>query len=382
VFPGAEFDESDKIAELTSALELHPAAFRVAPRGTVRLALEHTKQWGLPLNGAGALIDIVLVHEAARDGVDVVLDGQTGDEVLGFAPYLVADRLRQGRLIAALALAGRWPVGRPTTKREKYLILRNLGVKGAVPYRIGNWLMRRRNEGRGPEWLLPSLRRRFGELEDRWAWKVRSTGPLWWRHLADIMVNAPHRELRLDYLRHRASAVGLANESPLYDFDLIDFCLRLPPELAFDSQFARPLAREAVAGLMPEAVRLQTQKADFSPYCADAIAGDDARALERLLDAGDAELGAYVDMDYVRTLWRSGCPDAARGSVSWGSTVWRLAAAECWLRLQTDDSALDELLSSGDAPVPVLQPTNHAGSSLFPPGATPASHLTSPHGKS
>jgi asparagine synthase (glutamine-hydrolysing) len=356
VFPGAEFDESDKIAALTSALELDPAVFRVEPRGTVRLAVEHTKRWGLPLNGAGALIDMTLVHEAARDGAAVVLDGQTGDEVLGFAPYLVADRLRRGRALAALRLAGRWPIGRATTLRERYLVLRNLGAKGAMPYRLGTWVMRRRSEARGPEWLLPSARRRFAELEDRWAWKVRSSGPLWWRHLSDVMVNAPHRELRLDYLRHRAAAVGLVGESPLYDFDVIDFCLRLPPEIAYDSELARPLAREAVKGLMPEPVRLQRQKADFSQFCADAIAGDDARAFERLLAADDAELGAYVDMDYVRTLWRSDQPGAARGSVSWGSTVWRLAAAECWLRLQTDDSALDALLDSGDAPAPALRP--------------------------
>ena len=234
VFPGAEFDESDKIAELTSALGLDPAAFRIEPRGTLRLALEHTKRWELPLIGAGALVDIAIVAEAARDGADVVLDGQTGDEVLGFAPYLVADRLRQGRFLAALELTRRWPLGRPTTRQQKVWILHNLGLKKAAPVRLARWVVRRRNAPTGPVWLLPGLQRSFDELEDRWAWKTQSSGPLWWRHLADVLVNAPHRELRLDYLRHRAAAVGVANESPLYDFDLIDFCLRLPPELAFD----------------------------------------------------------------------------------------------------------------------------------------------------
>jgi asparagine synthase (glutamine-hydrolysing) len=355
VFPGDEWDESDKIRELTSAIGIDPAMFRLSPIGSLRLALEHTKRWQLPLNGAGALIDVAIVAEAARDGADVVLDGQTGDEVLGFAPYLVAHHLRRGRLLAALELTRRWPLGRPTTRKGKIWIIRNLGLKGAAPYGLARWAVRRRDTPKGPTWLLPALQRSFGELEDRWAWKARFSGPLWWRHLADVLVNAPHRELRLDYLRHRALAAGVANESPLYDHDLIDFCLRLPPELAFDWRFTRPFAREAMTGILPEGVRLQTQKAVFSPFVAEALVGPEARGIERLLTAPDAELGAWVDMDYVRTLWRSGQPGSPIGSIMWGTTIWRLAAAECWLRLQSGTALLDELLAGADAPPMSLQ---------------------------
>ena len=357
VFPGAEFDESDKIAELTSALALDPAAFWVKPQGTLRLALEYTKRWELPLMGAGAIVDIPIVAEAVRDGADVLLDGQTGDEVLGFAPYVLADRLRRGRLLAALELTRRWPIGRPMTRQEQFWTLRDLGLKKAAPVGLARWVARRR-PSRAPEWLLPEVRRTFSELEDRWAWKTRASGPLWWRHLADVLVNAPHREFRLDYLRHRVAMSGATNGSPLYDFDLIGFCLRLPPELAFDRRFTRPLAREAVAGILPEGVRLQAQKANFSPLCAEAIAGPDAPGIERLLMAQDAELGAYVDMDYARTLWRSGQPGAPMGSPRWGTVVWRLVAAECWLRLQAEASVLDDLVASDDVPGVSLEPVS------------------------
>ena len=56
----------------------------------------------------------------------------------------------------------------------------------------------------GPRWLAPALRRSFVEQQDRWAWKVGSSGPRWWRHLSDQLVEAPNRDLRIDYLRHRA----------------------------------------------------------------------------------------------------------------------------------------------------------------------------------
>jgi asparagine synthase (glutamine-hydrolysing) len=352
VFPGAEYDESDKIQQLTAALDIDPATFLLEPQGTLRMALEHTQRWQLPLTGAGALIDVAMVAEAAGDGASVVLDGQTGDEVLGFAPYLVADRLRRGRLLAALELTRRWPLGRPTTIKDQVWILRNLGLKGMAPYRLARHVVRRRNRKRakGPDWLRPDMQQRYAGLEDRWAWKTGATGPLWWRHLADVLVDAPHRELRLDYLRHRAAAVGVVNESPLYDFDLIGLCLRLPPELAFDSRFTRPLAREAVEGIVPDAVRLQTQKAVFSSFVAKAIAGPDGPGIGRLLMAPDAELGGYVDLDYVRTLWQRGQPRARFGSTTWGTTVWRLAAAEVWLRLQSSAAVLDDLLASPDVP--------------------------------
>ncbi len=351
VFPGREFDETDKVVALTSALGVEPGTFDLRPQGTVRLAVEYTARWKVPLPGAGALVDMAMVAEAAGDGAEVVLDGQTGDEVLGFAPYLVADRLRAGRLLAAVKLARRWPLGRGTTRRDKIWILKNLGIKAMVPAAVAQYLGARSGGTSGPTWLLPETKRTYAELADDWAWKkTMHDGPLWWRHLADVLVNAPHRELRLDYLRHRAESVGLMNASPLYDFDLINLCMRLRPELAFDSRFTRPLAREALHGLIPDAVRLQTQKAVFTPFVSEAITGADAPWIGRLLDGPDPELGAYVDVDHARRIWRGADPQLPLGSMAWGTTVWRLAAAEAWLQLQTREDELYELLEDTSLP--------------------------------
>jgi asparagine synthase (glutamine-hydrolysing) len=352
VFPGAAFDESAKIQQLTAALGIEGATFTLEPRGTVRLALEYTKRWGMPLSGAGALIDMMMVAEAARDGIEVALDGQTGDEVLGFSPYLLADRLRRGRLLSALQLAGQWPLGRTITARDKRRMLYSFGLKGALPYSLGRFVHDHRATDVAPSWLLPSRSRQYAALSDRWAWKAAASGPRWWRYLADVLVYAPHREFRLDYLRHRAAAVDVVNESPLYDVDVIDYCLRLPPELAFDSRFTRPLAREATRGLIPDAVRLQTGKAVFSPFCAEAITGADAPGIEQLIDTGDAELGAYVDMEFVRSLWQQARASGAGASMALGTEVWRFAAAECWLRFQADPGFADEMLDRSDIAAP------------------------------
>ncbi len=367
VFPGAEFDESDKILELTGALGLDPATYKLEPQGALRLALEHTRRWQLPLTGAGALIDAAIVREAAGDGAEVLLDGQTGDETLGFAPYLVADRLRQGRLLAALELTRRWPLGTPPTRKQRLWILRNLGLKGAAPYGLGQRVRARRDGAGGPEWLLPAQRKRFAALDDRWEWKLAASGPRWWRHLADSLIRAPHRELRVDYLRHRAAGAGVINESPLYDFDLIDFCLRLPPEHAFDWRMDRPLAREAMRGILPERVRIQPRKAVFSSFAADAMSGADAGGIEHLITGAGAALGAYVDLESVRAHWHRGRAQGRSGSLHWGTVAWRLAAAECWLRLQSDASFIDEMLARPDIPRPLVRRVQPDRSGTFFP---------------
>jgi asparagine synthetase B (glutamine-hydrolysing) len=354
VFPGMDFDESAKIRQLTEALGVDASTLEIEPQGTLWLALHHTKRWQLPLIAAGSLIDIATTRQAAGDGAEMILDGQTGDELFGFSPYLVADRLRRGRLLAAIALAGRWPIGRATTVRDKRWILTQLGIRGAVPHRVGRFVRARRDlSDEGPPWLLPRFRHEHVARADRWAWKLGASGPLWWRYLADTLVAAPHRELRLDYLRHRAAAEGVVSESPLYDADLIDYTLRLPPELAFDARFDRPLVREAMRDWLPSEIRLQTKKADFTRFCLMAVTGADAAGFDDLLGAPDAEIGAYVDLEQVRNGWSE--LRARKRSSWWLGAVWRLAAAECWLRSQSDAGFADRLLGDSRIPAPSIR---------------------------
>jgi asparagine synthase (glutamine-hydrolysing) len=351
VFPGQPtIDEGWKIHSLTSSLGVQAEAFEPEPQGSLWLGLQYLKDWALPLPAAGAVVDMALVAQAAQDGVQIVLDGQTGDETLGFAPYLVSDRLRRGRLLSALALSRKWPLGRPATRREKIFILKNLGLKGALPRGLED-----RRRPAGPPWLVSDVRKRYLDAEDPWAWKKGPSGPRWWQFLSDFIVDMPHRYSRLDLLRQRAAAVGTTSESPLFDFDLIDYCLRLPPELAFSPDYTRPLAREAVRGVVPDEVRLNNTKADFATFCFDVLTGADAPGIERLLTDPDAELRAYVDMEWLRRRWHERPERGTTAGAIWGTHIWMLAATECWLRAQAAPEFLDEMLERHDVRRPALR---------------------------
>jgi asparagine synthase (glutamine-hydrolysing) len=376
VFPGLEFDESDKIASLTRRLGIEARTLQPAPQGALWLALRHIEAWQQPLAGAGALVEATVTGAAATDGAGLVLDGQMGDEVLGFSPYLLSDRLARGDLLGAWRLLARWPFGRPATRHEKLWLLGNVGIKGAVPYRLGTMLRARRGDldRAAPRWLLPDKGRQFLASADRWAWKLAGSGPRWWRFLADSLVHAPHREQRLDYLRHRAAAAGIQSSSPLYDLDLLEYCLSLPPEIAFDRELSRPLAREAMVGLLPEDVRLQRRKATFSQFCVEMLRGADAPGIRAVIMSPDPLLGEYVDMGWVRQLWQD-LSEQRRHPVFWGGVIWKAAVAEAWLRLQSDPAWLQERLADGRIPAPAPvggEASGRSTSTFFRPRLVPA----------
>ena len=360
VFPGAEYDEGWKVRSLTEKVGIEPNCFEVEPQGSLWLNLDHLKRWELPLQGSAALVDMAMVREASNNGIETILDGQWGDDVFGCSPWLVADRLSHGRLLAAMRLTRQWP-GRPTTRRDQKYILKRWGLTGAAPYGLHRLAKRRRDPSEvAPPWMRPEYHARFAECKDVWAWKNRESGPRWWQFKSDHLVRDLHRETRLEYIRNKAMSVGAVSESPLYDFDLIDYCLRIPPELAFDVAFDRPIIRESMQGIIPDDVRLNGNKAVFSPFCIDIVTGPDSPGIERLLTAPDAELNAYVDGDRVRRLWQEERPKQNTGTeaVIWGTEVWKMATLECWLRAQADPDFLDEMLARPDVRPPSIRRAN------------------------
>ena len=152
VFPGAEYDEGWKVRSLTEKVGIEPNLFEVEPQGALWLNLDHIKRWELPLQGSAALVDMAMVREASSHGIETILDGQWGDDVFGCSPWLVADRLSHGRLLAMMRLTPSGRAGRPRAGDRKY-ILKRWGLAGAAPYGLHQLTRRRRD----PSEVAPSL---------------------------------------------------------------------------------------------------------------------------------------------------------------------------------------------------------------------------------
>lgn len=284
-----EIDEGALTARVASAAGLEATSLRLRSGSVLGGALDYIHAWATPPSSPNLFFLRPILDRARDDGITTLLDGEGGDAVFWYAPTLLADRIRSGRLLSAWRLAGRFPeYGSQTTARARL--------------------------GRLREWTHHP---RTGE------------GPQWWTSLTDGIFG-PGSRLVHDVSRRHAALTGLEPRHPLLDLDLIELALSLPPELAFDRRYNRPVIRHAMEGIVPDAVRLRPYKSRFDPVFVDGVLSD-VPAMERLLTDPSSELRAYVGGGAARTLLdsRPAEPAALR---SWCTDLWQLAIAECWLR--------------------------------------------------
>jgi asparagine synthase (glutamine-hydrolysing) len=293
--------------------------------------------WGLPLPAPGIVIEAPLLAAARAAGAAVALDGQGGDEVLGPAYFVIADRLRQGRALGAWRLARRYPgIGPSPSRAALRLVLTGVGVRGAVGPRLHERIRHRHPAARyAPAWLRPRPAALFVDNEDPWRWK-RLDGPRWWAALADTLTRGRERADIADYVRRRARLDGLEGRSPLLDLALVEFVLRLPPETNFDPVTSRPLAREALRGALPEAILARRDKSDFAAFYHRSLVADPTLGrMRELLAPRRAGIGAYVDLARVhRDLLEHPPTVGAPGWRAWAAQTWNIVTAELWLRSQ------------------------------------------------
>ena len=337
VFPGRpEVDESVRIQAIAEHTRIPTTKCVVAPEGLLAIALEYLRAFDLPLTGPGYLLEHSLLTRATADGATVALDGQGGDEVFGTPVYLIADLLRAGRLRASLSLVRQLPGGDRASRAAVLGMWRELALKGLAPHGLNRLTRRLRGAERyTPDWLAGKARTQVEEHTDPWAWQMLE-GPRWWAHRANLLVDATEPVGMAEYVRHRAALAGLQARPPLFDVDLMEHALRIPPQLNFDCRFDRPLVREAMAGRTPDSVRLWPRKSTLAPWYYDGLTGRDLGPIRDLLLASDAETRAYTAHERVAALLSRPPRVNESGWLAWVGDVWCLLTAECWLRQQSD----------------------------------------------
>ena len=332
VFPDhPEVDESELIDLTARHLEIEGTRTVARAGSALAGALGYLDEWRLPPPPPAHFLWQPLVERAAADGTTRLIDGEGGDELFGVAPYLLADRLRRGRVAGALRLSVRFPgTGDRARPRVVAHLVRNYGVRGALPpWLDGSTLP-------APDWLAPEPARLLAD-DDPVAWK-RASGPRWWAQLSHMVATGPDAMGACDYFRRRAASAGASAHHPLLDVDLIELVLGLPPELSFSPGLDRPLLRAAMHGRLPERVRLRSDKSFFNSFVDDCLAGPDLRAIRDLLGSPDAEVRAHVDSRLLDRLLAGPPADERTRLAFWSGAVWRLATAECWLRTHADAS--------------------------------------------
>jgi asparagine synthase (glutamine-hydrolysing) len=313
-------------------LELERIAFDSAS-SILAPALAHILRWRLPPATPNLFLWQPAMARARELGVDALLDGEGGDELFGVAPYLIADRLRAGRLPAAWSLTSELPgVGHNPTGRLRLSLLRRFGLSPLVPDAV-----RHRRETRAEtraaaagssSAILPQADAQALRELTQSSRTQRREGPLWWRFLAESLID--ERDI-LDvggHFRREAADGGLDRRHPfLHDLRLTEAALRIPPLAQFDPIRDRPLLRDALSGLIPEAVRTRHTKSHFTPILLAGIQADEAGLIEPLRQPA-APIRAYVRGEALDS--RIGVAPSER-SLLGAMPLWRLAIADLWL---------------------------------------------------
>jgi asparagine synthase (glutamine-hydrolysing) len=340
VFPAQpRADESRLIETLVGDLGIDSVRIAVEEGSPLAGGLEYLREYQLPPSSPNLFFWTPLLRRAAADGVTALMDGEGGDEVMATGYYLLADRVRRGRALAALRLARNFPgAAEHLPWRSLLSVLRDYGVRGA--FRVG--------EPRGfrppPAWLTPSMQAVYADSEDPWGW-TRASGPRWWAQLVQAVTNSRGSVLGRDQVRQRSALAGIGASHPLLDLDLVEYVLRLDPSLAFDRHRARPLLREAVRGLIPDSLRLRPWKTNLDAVFHHGLLETDRGLLQLLLADQAAEVNAYVDPELIRRELLDG-PADGQSEQARAIYLWRLATAECWLRFQSDPEAPARVLGS------------------------------------
>jgi asparagine synthase (glutamine-hydrolysing) len=330
-------DESELIEATARHTRLPLEVIQFDPKGSLFApGLEHIARWRLPPATPNLYLWRPLMARSHELGVDVMLDGEGGDELFGVAPYLIADMLRAGRLHTAWSLTGRVPgIGLNPGRHTRMRVLRRYGVSPLVPN-----VVRRRREAsatraiRGSI-LEPADARALAELREQ-ARRDRRDGPLWWRLQVESLIEEREDLGVGEHLRRDATDERIERRHPfLYDLALTEAALRIPPEAQFDPIRDRPLLRDGLSGLIPEAIRMRYVKSHFSYPLLAALEADESELIDTLRRS-DAPIRAYVAPRELDR--RIEMPVRERSLLDAGH-LWQIAIANRWLASQPGESS-------------------------------------------
>jgi asparagine synthase (glutamine-hydrolysing) len=297
-------------------------------------ALEHIARWHVPPATPNLFLWQPVLAQARELGVDLVLDGEGGDELFGIARYLIADRVRAGRLVAAWSLTGRVPgVGLQPDRDVRVRVLRRYGLRPLVPGAVRDRRDRRRIASANSI-VPPADAHALFEL-DLARRQARREGPLWWRFQAESLIDERDDIDMGAHFRREATDAAIAMRHPLlHDLQLIETVLRLPPQTQFDPVRDRPLLREGLTGLIPESVRTRHEKSHFTPLVLAGIRAAESSLIEPLRQ-GDAPIRAYVAGHALERKIEVAPDDR---SILSAASLWRVAIANRWLHSQMGES--------------------------------------------
>ena len=326
--PGA--DEREYVEAMVEAWGLD--AVRIG--GDDAWPLSDLASWPRNLNGPLEGVYRRLVERSYRAagerGISVVLTGDYGNHLDAGSVYWLRDLVREGRLAAAGGAALAELVSEP--RRFVRAAARTLG--------------RRRGGPPEPSWLTPGARALAGGREG-------AGGGLTAARLRSLLDPRGAHAVSLEVAN--AARAGIEVRRPFRDRRLVEMALALPAHQLYRPGRDRWLLRRAVAGIVPDAVRLRRRRTTLLPLCARGLVEREADAVGALLAPARALWRRFVRSDWLAAAF----PQRLRAGLDGVESVvpWRCICGELW----RDGLAAAGLLPDLSPSIPI--PTTTTGAS-------------------
>jgi asparagine synthase (glutamine-hydrolysing) len=224
-------------------------------------SLDDIERWVKLLDGP---IDVIAVAECAEGyrearalGARTVLNGEIAEFLFNLRGYLLDHLLAHGRFRAAAHVLG-WSRARG---RARGKIARDV-ARAVAP----NWIYearRKRRPAARPPWVpdwIDQRRLSISTMPPRKREKARNR----WAQIQASPLRGQGPGFEADEII--AAACGVDSRRPFTDVDLWEFVLSLPAEVKFPTSSTKPLLRESMRGLLPDALLDRKDKTLFNEF--------------------------------------------------------------------------------------------------------------------
>jgi len=281
-----EADETEKVKILCRSLDMDLTLLDVE-RDDPFSDLDHLAlQPDIPFSNLYNRMLSRIYAEASKDGVEVLFNGNYGDELFPPSRALFTDILNDKRYELLI------PTLRSLIGKVGYRnILKHPAIRGFVKHHLPFY---RPAKARLhiPEWLSSeakehrrtAIKKRDRENEEGY----------------EIFVSALSKfNTDAGIVRYATERFGIARIEPYRDASLLNYTLRLPAHMAFREGQMKYVAREAMRGLLPEAIRTQPRAGLLSRFALDSFMQNTEAVRERLFDDRDP-WNTYVDEKWMQ----------------------------------------------------------------------------------
>ncbi len=274
------------------------------------------------------------MYSAVHDrGVKVFLNGHGGDELLGGYPS------HQLAFLAGLALSGN--AGLFMDEVRAYARLKKMPLRSAlgsvvrrcaaelIPRRIRRAVRSADNShldpdfrSRYPDSPVLDIVRCFSSKLRQARWETLAIAPLpAWLHLDD----------------RNSMAFSIESRVPFLDYRLVEMAFTSPDEAHMRKGYTKGLLREAMRGVLPESVRLRTDKLGFQSDGESWFRSQLRTMVGDVLTSSSFRTRGYLDHRYVMRIFEQ----HSEGLVNGRFSIWSWVCLELWFRIMIDRPVLE-----------------------------------------